>query len=253
LVTNILLNRAMTGFLTPAGWKGFKELATEEGASPGRDTPPAIPPRPASGRATPDFTKPASDSGPPDFMKKVDAQDLAKPPESTPTNPSGASQGQTEGGKSITPDFTAIKPDVAKPADGNTGTKGGDADSKAGSRWNQGQKPDVNWMSRLQFGHTFDTHGKNQLKNLIGRAAGTGEEQGVWNNNQKAAEFLSSLNVSNRKVVYTKLPEGLGSYIKPDGSVIPATHVAIVPFRTKSGIRVAYPISEEQYGRFTNH
>ena len=100
----------------------------------------------------------------------------------------------------------------------------------------------VNYKSVKQFGHTFKTHGagaKNTAK-LQDRAAGTGNNQGQFLNNEKAAEYLAEFkDISEPKVV--SLPSGLGQVIKPDGSISQASNVQIVP-KAEGGFKTAYPV-----------
>jgi hypothetical protein len=94
------------------------------------------------------------------------------------------------------------------------------------------------------FGHTFSTHGAGPkiTKDLTGRAAGTGQSQGQWLNNDAAAEFLKSVHVSEaggaRSVL---LPKGLGQVIMPDGSIVEARAATLVP-SSNGGYKSAYPI-----------
>ncbi|MDK2125926.1 RHS repeat domain-containing protein [Parachitinimonas caeni] len=98
---------------------------------------------------------------------------------------------------------------------------------------------EVNWKSKPKFGHTFLEHGegsKNTAR-LIDRARGTGNNQGQWLDNQRAAEFLNGIKVSDPTRV--RIPEGLGQIIKPDGSIASAEWAIIVP--RGEGLRTAYP------------
>ncbi|MCE9669616.1 hypothetical protein LY474_17615 [Myxococcus stipitatus] len=100
----------------------------------------------------------------------------------------------------------------------------------------------ANWKSVKQFGHTFSRHGAGMknTENLLGRARGTGDAQGQWLNNQKAADFLSQVKLSGKDVQRVQIPEGLGQVIRPDGAIVPANWANVVPSRT--GILTAYPI-----------
>jgi RHS repeat-associated protein len=99
-----------------------------------------------------------------------------------------------------------------------------------------------NPKSRPQFGHTFDTHGEGEknTQNLAGRAAGTGDPQGQWLDNQKAADALSQhYPLDQPKVV--DIPPGLGQVINPDGTTTPATRAQLVP-KQDGTFKTAYPI-----------
>ena len=98
-----------------------------------------------------------------------------------------------------------------------------------------------NWKSVPSFGHTFSTHGAGPkaFGGLSGRAAGTGQPQGQWLNNEAAANFLSSFDLAGPASV--RIPTGLGQIINPDGSVTPANWATVIPRGT--GIRTSYPSS----------
>ena len=100
--------------------------------------------------------------------------------------------------------------------------------------------PCPNWKSVKQFGHTFSTHGQGakNTERLIDRARGTGQSQGQWLDNEKAADALSAIKASGPATI--PIPAGLGQVIKPDGSIVQATWARIVP--NAEGIRTAYPI-----------
>jgi len=97
-----------------------------------------------------------------------------------------------------------------------------------------------NWKSVKQFGHTFSRHGEGakNTENLLGRAKGTGGDQGQWINNAKAAEVLSKFTVD--KITEVRIPEGVGQVIKADGSIVSAEWARIMPSAT--GVKTAYPI-----------
>jgi hypothetical protein len=101
-------------------------------------------------------------------------------------------------------------------------------------------KAGANWKSVKQFGHTFTTHGAGakNTRNLTGRARGTGDPQGQWLDNQKAADFLSGLKVDGPATV--RIPDGLAQVIMPDGSIVPANWARIVP--TGDGLKTAFPV-----------
>ncbi|AUM95024.1 MULTISPECIES: hypothetical protein [Clostridium] len=109
-------------------------------------------------------------------------------------------------------------------------------------KWLVGKNGVINWKSKPNFGHAFETHGegKKNLQSLIDRAIGTGNDQGQWLDNQKVAEFLNS-NGKVSKVIEIDIPEGLGRVITPTGEIISATRARIVP--SKNGkIKTAFPI-----------
>ncbi|HEY0791533.1 MAG TPA: RHS repeat-associated core domain-containing protein [Chthoniobacterales bacterium] len=101
-----------------------------------------------------------------------------------------------------------------------------------------------NPKSKPQFGHTFETHGEGSktTANLQGRAAGTGDPQGQWLDNQQAADVLSQhYPLSGPKQI--DIPPGLGQVINPDGTTDPnVTRAQVVPKRDGT-IRSAFPIS----------
>ena len=99
----------------------------------------------------------------------------------------------------------------------------------------------TNWKSVKKFGHTFNTHGSGakNTKSLMDRARSTGNNQGQWLDNQKAAEFLEALgNIKEPTTV--SIPEGIGQVITPTGEIVTATKAIVVPSAT--GIKTAYPI-----------
>jgi hypothetical protein len=108
----------------------------------------------------------------------------------------------------------------------------------------------LNWspLSKPTFGHTFETHGvdNKNTQRLRGRAAGTNQSQGQWLNNQAAADLLREVaeagDLSGPATI--TIPDGLGQVIKPDGSIVPATHATIVP-KAGGGYKTAYPIAVE--------
>jgi len=100
----------------------------------------------------------------------------------------------------------------------------------------------VNWKSVKQFGHTFNTHGagSKNTDRLADRAKGTGNPQGQWTDNDKAAEFLNDAKTGLDGPASVPIPEGLGQVVMPDGTIVNATRATIVP--GSDGIRTAYPI-----------
>lgn len=103
-----------------------------------------------------------------------------------------------------------------------------------------GNNPTTNWKSVKEFGHTFKTHGSGakNTKSLTDRARSTGNNQGQWIDNTKAAEYLKSLGDIKGTTTVT-IPEGLGQVITSIGEIVPATKAIVVPSAT--GIKTAYP------------
>ncbi|AJQ96673.1 choice-of-anchor A family protein [Gynuella sunshinyii] len=100
----------------------------------------------------------------------------------------------------------------------------------------------VNWKSVKSFGHTFNTHGagvKNTQK-LIDRARSTGNAQGQWLDNQRAAEFLAVMSHSVDVPTTVRITPGLGQVITKEGEVLDTVWAIIVP--SKNGIKTAYPV-----------
>jgi len=127
--------------------------------------------------------------------------------------------------------------DSSKPTSQGSSSGGVDAEN-----WLAGKKGDVNWKSKPNFGHTFETHGsgKKNAQSLIDRAKGTAQEQGQWIDNQKAAEFLNS-NGKINEVTEIDIPEGFGHVITPQGEIVPATRARVIPSRSGK-IKTAFPI-----------
>ena len=108
-----------------------------------------------------------------------------------------------------------------------------------------------NWKSVKTFGHTFLTHGKNELKSLIGRLEKGNDTQGHWLDNEKAATFLKTLEekiaeMPSNTAKSFDLPEGLGQLITKgvDGKPVytPAPKVTIVKGPTDGNfIKTAFP------------
>jgi len=102
-----------------------------------------------------------------------------------------------------------------------------------------------NWKSSKTFGHSFLTHGEKNFKSLVDRARGTGKPQGLWKNNEDAANLIKNnydtLQVGKNTV---DIPRGLGQVIKPDGTAVDATQATIVknPPGAQNLINTAYPI-----------
>ncbi len=101
----------------------------------------------------------------------------------------------------------------------------------------------LNWSptSTPTWGHTFLTHGEAEASSLAGRAAGTGQAQGAWLDNEAAAQFLSGQRPYIQGPTSVRLPEGLGQVIRPDGSIVPATRATLIP-KPGGGFRTAFPI-----------
>jgi hypothetical protein len=166
-----------------------------------------------------------------------------EPPVSDYTKPRPQTSGEAQppGGKVEVP----RKLDFTKPRE--TPEQAAARESVAQKQGEKSEKFPVNWKSQRQFGHTFKEHGQSRLKNLQDRAADlrNPSEQGIWNDNQKAAEFLAKyLNLS--KVTDIDIPDGLGRYIKKDRSIMSAKYARIVP-NPEGGIKTAFPISAKAY------
>ncbi len=107
----------------------------------------------------------------------------------------------------------------------------------------------LNWSnpkSTPTWGHTFSTHGQGSKNTtaLTGRAGGTGNNQGQWLNNAAAASFLAGQRPGIQGPVVVPIPPGLGQVIRPDGSIVPATHALLVP-KDDGSYRTAYPITKD--------
>ncbi|MNW42762.1 hypothetical protein D3C74_199430 [compost metagenome] len=122
--------------------------------------------------------------------------------------------------------------------------------SGGGSGWLSGKNGEVNWKSKPNFGHTFDTHGagKKNLESLKGRARSVNElgnmtEQGQWLDNEKVANFLNSYGKVDKPTI-VDIPEGLGQIIKPSWDIVPAKRAVIIPNSKTGTIKTAYPVSD---------
>ncbi|WP_430026971.1 RHS repeat-associated core domain-containing protein [Paenibacillus turicensis] len=116
--------------------------------------------------------------------------------------------------------------------------------------WLSGNNGEVNWKSKPNFGHTFDTHGmgKKNLESLKGRARTVNElgnmtEQGQWLNNEIVADFLNSHGKIDKPTI-VNIPQGLGQIIKPSWDIIPAERAVIIPNSKTGKIKTAYPVSD---------
>jgi RHS repeat-associated protein len=122
---------------------------------------------------------------------------------------------------------------------------GGGVDAKGNPCSCAAQNP-TNWNpnSRPTFGHTFSEHGAGarNTRSLTDRARSTGNDQGQWANNDDAAAWLRDQYVPSAGPRQVPLPAGMGSVIRPDGSVVSATHAQLVPGR--NGLyKSAFPIA----------
>ncbi len=99
------------------------------------------------------------------------------------------------------------------------------------------------WRSVPTFGHTFNTHGAGarNTRRLTGRARGTNTDQGQWQDNGKAAEFLKNYSLIADGPVTVPIPRGLGKVIRPDGSTVDVTYAVIVP-KGDGTFRTGYPV-----------
>jgi hypothetical protein len=104
-------------------------------------------------------------------------------------------------------------------------------------------EPLLNWSpkSKPTWGHTFLTHGERKASSLLGRAAGTGQAQGMWLDDEAAAHFLGAERPYIQGPTSVRLPPGLGQMIRPDGKLVPATRATLVP-SPGGGFRSAFPI-----------
>jgi len=102
----------------------------------------------------------------------------------------------------------------------------------------------INWSPKSvkTFGHTFSRHGAGakNTKNLVGRAASTGDNQGQWKNNETAAEFLRESADKLSGPATVQIPDGLGQVITPDGTIVPTNWANLVP--CGDGYKTAYPV-----------
>jgi hypothetical protein len=108
------------------------------------------------------------------------------------------------------------------------------------------------WLPKSSntFGHSFITHGKQAYNSLIGRLE-TGNPQGHWLNDAKAASYLESLqdeiaNLAPGQAKTFPLPDGLGEVLTKNADAIvatPATKVTVVrgSDKSRSFIRTSFP------------
>lgn len=106
----------------------------------------------------------------------------------------------------------------------------------------------INWNAKSEktFGHTFTRHGKKNLKSLIGRAAGGKKNpQGLWTNDEQAAEIIKMNWMSLKEGEnIIDIPQGLGKVIMPDGTIIENVTKAIIIKNEKGAtnlLNTAYP------------
>ena len=89
----------------------------------------------------------------------------------------------------------------------------------------------INWSTKSTktFGHAFLKHGEKNLKKLIEIARQKKIPQGMWKNNEQAAEIIKK-NFDNliegENII--DIPKGIGQVINPDGSIIEATKAIVV-------------------------
>lgn len=82
--------------------------------------------------------------------------------------------------------------------------------------------------------------GAKNTRRLTGRAGGTGQAQGQWLDNERAAQFLVELpDIGEAATV--RIPQGLGRVILPDGSFVDARWATVVT--SPLGFRTAFPIN----------
>ena len=92
----------------------------------------------------------------------------------------------------------------------------------------------LNWSTKSvpTWGHTFLRHGQggSVTRSLIGRAAGTGQAQGQWLNNQAVSYFLRAERAYIQGPTSMALPADVaGQVILPNGTIVPATHAFLSP------------------------
>lgn len=105
----------------------------------------------------------------------------------------------------------------------------------------------INWSAKSEktFGHAFTRHGKKNLKRLIDRARGEKTPQGLWTNDDEAAEIIKMNWMSLKEGEnIIDIPKGLGKVIMPDGTIIENITKALV-IKNKKGatnlLNTAYP------------
>ena len=100
----------------------------------------------------------------------------------------------------------------------------------------------ANWKSVKAFQHTFNKHGQGAkvTRSLTDTARSTGKAQGQWLDNQAAADLLQSHRGAIDGPTSIRIPDGLGQVVRPDGSIVGATHATLVP--GPNGFITAYPI-----------
>ena len=96
--------------------------------------------------------------------------------------------------------------------------------------------------SVARYGHSCSRHGPGpkSLRNLTGRARGTGTPQGQWVDPHGIVEAAGTFPGATEPHV-VPIAEGRGVVILPDGTVVPATRAVVVP-RGPGLTRVTYPI-----------
>ncbi|WP_405858120.1 DUF6531 domain-containing protein [Streptomyces sp. NBC_01515] len=104
---------------------------------------------------------------------------------------------------------------------------------------------ELNWnaRSRPTFGHTFSEHGAGakNTKSLTDRARNTGNSQGQWLDNDKALDFLKAQHDPEGGVREVALPKGMGQVIMPNGEIVEANYVRLVP-KPDGSYKTAFPI-----------
>ncbi len=106
--------------------------------------------------------------------------------------------------------------------------------------------PNLNWSakSRPTFQHTFTQHGqKKKLQSLIDRARAKNTPQGQWLDDDEAAKFLRDVRPAIDEVVEFPIPPGVSArVIMPNGSIVQATMVRLVPNTRTGGYITAFPM-----------
>lgn len=97
-------------------------------------------------------------------------------------------------------------------------------------------------LTKARFGHSFVKHGEDATTFLINRAKGSGQVQGQFLNNQKAAQFiLDNVGKTVRGAINVLIPKGFPvRVIMPNDTFRTATHIRLV--LGGNGVKTAYPL-----------
>lgn len=115
------------------------------------------------------------------------------------------------------------------------------------STGNNTQSPNLKWgnsQSKPTYGHTFTEHGQKQTPTqLKDRARSLDHQVGQWTDDQKAADFLTSVAQRGQGVHDVPLPENVpGRSFLPDGTEVSADMARVI-VKPDGSIRTAYPYS----------